>query len=116
MSKFNEVFERCTKQIQESTDSWNTELLEAIAKGLGPSIYKQDAILVSTGSKDEVDRIRTNFITKKFGIEGKRADDAIEYATNKIGSSNKNKLRPVFYYFIVESLGQESHYVSKKVA
>ncbi len=116
MSKFNEVFEKCAKQMDESTDHWNRELLESIAKGLGPSIYKPDALLVAAGDKQEVDRIKMNFISKKFGIEGKRADEAIEYAVSKLGSSNRNKLRPNFYYFIVENLGQESFYASKKVA
>ena len=110
MSKFDEVLTTCKNQMDKCGIKYNEDLLISIAKGLGPSIYKKDAILVSTGDESEVNRIRENFIAKKLGVEGAKAESAIEYATDKIGSSNRQKLRPVFYYLIVEKLGKESVY------
>jgi len=57
-----------------------------------------------------VDNIKKKFIAGKLGVEGAEADAAINHAVEKIGSSNRQKLRPVFYYLIVKYLKKESIY------
>lgn len=115
MSQFDEVFESCKSQLDSCLGSdavrGDHDLLEKIAKGLGPSLYNKDALLVATSQKDEMDTIRKNFLGKKLGCtDAAEADKAIAEATEKIGASNRNKLRPVFYFFLVKALGKESVY------
>ncbi len=110
MSQFDEVLSACKAQMDKCNIECDESLLQAIAKGLGPSIYNKDSSLVAAGDKGEIDAVRTNFIAKKLGVEGEQADAAIEHAIEQIGSSNRQKLRPVFYYLIVKFLGKESVY------
>ncbi len=110
MSKFDEAVNACKAQMEKYSIDYDENLLVAITKGLGPSIYNKDSNLVAAGDKSEIDAVRKNFIAKKLDVEGEKADGAIEYAIEKIGSSNRQKLRPVFYYLIVSYLGKESVY------
>lgn len=112
MSKFDTEVERCIKQMKEQKIGVDRALLEAIAKSLGPSLYKRDAALVAAGQKSELETIKKNLLIKKLGCEdGPALDKAIDKAVKKIGKSRRNKLRPVFYYLLVKDLGKESVYV-----
>ena len=108
MSQFDEVIEACKKQMASCGVDCDEALLTAIAKGLGPSIYDKDGKLVAATDPSEIETIRTNFIAGKLGVEGDAAEAAIQYAIDTIGASNRQKLRPVFYYLIVKNLGKES--------
>ena len=109
MSKFDNVIESCKTQMKKIGTRADNELLEKIAKSLGPSIYNRDASLVATSQKTEMDNIRKKFIGKKLGVtDDKVADKAIEKAIDKIGRSNRHKLRVVFYYLLVKNLKKES--------
>lgn len=110
MSKFDDVVNNCKDQMGKCGIDVDETLLRAVAKGLGPSIYNKDALLVAAGDKKEVDSIKERFIAKKLGVSGADADAAVAHAIDKIGSSNRQKLRPVFYYLIVKHLGKESVY------
>lgn len=110
MSKFDEAIDACKAQMSSCNIDCDEILLKNVAKGLGPSIYNKDANLVAAGDPKEIDNIRTKFVNGKLGVEGAEADAAIEHAIEKIGSSNRQKLRPVFYYLIVKHLGKESVY------
>ncbi len=110
MSKFDQVIESCKAQMEKCDIECDEALLVAIAKGLGPSIYNRDASLVAAGKKAEIEGVKKNFIAKKLGVEGEAADGAVAAAIEKLGSSNRQKLRPVFYYLIVKHLGKESVY------
>lgn len=110
MSKFDEAMDACKAQMQSCNIDCDEQLLKSVTKGLGPSIYNRDSNLVAAGDKKEVDNIKARFISKKLGVEGDQADAAINHAIEKIGSDNRQKLRPVFYYLIVKFLGKESVY------
>ena len=111
MSKLEEVLEKCEAQLKQAGVSASSDLLRAVTKGLGPSVYNRDGLLVAARDKSELERIRTNFIGKKLGEKDEaKANAAIDYAIDKIGSDNRNKLRPVFYTLIVKKLGKESVY------
>lgn len=111
MSKLDEKvieFEGALKDLKEKVDQ---DLLQKVAKGLGPSIYNKDAAFVSTSDKTEVDRLKQNFLIKKLGLkEGKELDDAIAAVTDKMGKSNPRKHRAVFYYLLTKHFGKESVY------
>ena len=110
MSKFDEAIEDCKAQMNTAGIDCDEKLLSAVAKGLGPSLYNRDANLVAAGDKKEIDNVKARFIARKLGVEGAEADAAIEHAIEKIGASNRQKLRPVFYYLIVKFLKKESVY------
>ncbi len=111
MSKFDAVVDRCVAQMDEQGIQVDRDLLTAIAKSLGPSLYRQDAILVAASQPSELDTIKKNFLIGKLGCDdGPALDDAIAAAIEKIGTSRRNKLRPVFYYLLVTALGKESVY------
>jgi len=54
--------------------------------------------------------VKARFINRKLGVDGPEADAAIQHAIDTIGASNRQKLRPVFYYLIVKHLNKESVY------
>ncbi len=112
MSKLDDAIEACKEQMKNQKIPCNEELLRAIAKGLGPSLYKADAKLVAAAQPKEIAGIKEKFLIKKLGLEdGPKLDAAIEHAIEKIGRSNRAKLRPVFYYLLVKKLKKESVYI-----
>ncbi|MFK7739085.1 MAG: DUF2853 family protein [Planctomycetota bacterium] len=112
MSKLEDAIESCKTQMKAQKIPCNDELLTAIAKSLGPSLYNRDARTVATGQKAEMQTIRKKFLIGKLKCEDTPAlDKAIDSAIEKIGRSNRSKLRPVFYYLLVKSLKKESVYV-----
>lgn len=111
MSKFDDVMDRCEKQMKEQKIKVDRPLLEKIGKSLGPSLYNKDAALVAARQKSELETIKKNFLIKKLGCkDGPELDKALAKAVKKIGTSRRNKLRPVFYYILVKELGKESKY------
>lgn len=86
-------------------------LLTAVTKGLGPSIYKADAETVSGTCENELVTIKTNFIGKKLGLfDSTRIDHAINDVVHKMGASNQNKYRAIFYYLLVKEFRKEYVY------
>lgn len=110
MSKFDEAMTECRQQMADASIECDEQLLASIAKGLGPSLYNRDANLVAANDATELENVKTRFISRKLGVEGPEADAAVEHAIEKIGKSNRRKLRPVFYYLIVRYLQKESIY------
>ena len=106
MSQFDDVIATCKKLMADQNIPCDETLLVKIAMSLGPSIYNKDSSVVSTSDKGEMDTVRKNFIAGKLGCaEGPEVEAAIAAATEKIGKSNPNKLRPVFYYLLAQELG-----------
>lgn len=111
MSKMEEVLDSCRAQMKKIGVRHDDELLKMIAKSMGPSLYRKDARTVATGQKSEIETIKKNFLIKKLGCnDGPALDRAIDKVTDKIGRSNRNKLRPVFYYLLVKQLRKTSVY------
>lgn len=114
MSKLQEKIELYTSEAEKLGLGLNAELLAAVTKGLGPSIYKEDAEKVSSSDKKELETVKKNFLIKKLGLEdSEKLDEAIEAAIEKIGKSNRNKYRAIFYTILVEELGAQSFYAEK---
>ncbi|MFT5906724.1 MAG: hypothetical protein ACI9E1_002336 [Cryomorphaceae bacterium] len=111
MSKLDDAIEAAKKQMKAQKIPCNAELLEKVAKGLGPSIHKADSKLVAASDEKEIATVKKNFIGKKLGeTDEKKQDAAIAYAIEKIGASNRQKLRTVFCYLIVKKMKKESVY------
>ncbi|WP_374645970.1 DUF2853 family protein [Tabrizicola sp.] len=87
------------------------DLLTKVTIGCGPSIYDNDAQTVAASDKDELERIRANFLVKKLGLQnGPALMDGINAAIETYGKSERNKFRAVFYYLLVKHFGKEAAY------
>lgn len=110
MSQFDEKLELYTTALTEKCGvTPDADLLAAVTKSLGPSIYNADAEIVAASDKDEVKTMKENFIKKKLGLTDDAAvDAAFDAAVEKMGSSNPRKYRAVLSYLLVKDLGKES--------
>ena len=86
-------------------------LLTKVTIGCGPSIYDNDAQTVAASDKEELERIRANFLIKKLGLaDGPALMEGINAAVDAYGKSERNKFRAVFYYLLVKHFGKEKVY------
>ncbi len=115
MSKLQEKIDLYTSEVEKLGLGLNTELLAAVTKGLGPTIYKADAEKVSSSDKKELETVKKNFLVKKLGLKNDEAlDTAIASAIEKIGKSNRNKYRAIFYTILVEEFSKQDVYAEAK--
>lgn len=111
MSKFAEAIETYKEQVAELGLGISEDLLTAVAKGLGPSIYNADSSKVSSSDPEELARVKNNFLIGKLGLaDGPALDAAIDEVVQKLGSSNRNKYRAVVYALLVIKFGKENLY------
>lgn len=111
MSKFDDCMADYKGQMDKIGVSYDLDLLTAVAKGLGPSIYNKDSSSVASSDKSELERVKTNFLIKKLGLaDGPELDSAISAVVDQIGSKTNPKYRAVFYYLLTKKLGKESIY------
>jgi small subunit ribosomal protein S1 len=112
MSKLQEKIDLYTESAEKLGIELNAELFKLVAKGLGPSIYKEDAELVSSSNKEELETVKKNFLIKKLGLEENEEvfDAAIAKVIETLGSGNKKKYRALFYYLLVKETGTEAVY------
>ncbi|MCB0265218.1 MAG: DUF2853 family protein [Calditrichia bacterium] len=111
MSKFDEALERYQGEMSKLGIKCDVDLLKKVAKGLGPSIYNEDSSKVSCSDKEELARVKNNFLLKKLGMkDSPELDAAIQDVCQQLGSANRNKFRAMFYYLLVKKLGKESFY------
>lgn len=86
-------------------------LLTKVTIGCGPSIYDNDAQTVAASDKDELERIKANFLMKKLGLADSPAlMEGLNAAIDTYGKSERNKYRAPFYYLLVKHFGKESVY------
>jgi hypothetical protein len=107
MGKFDDVVEKMKGEMTGKLGMSRVDgpLLTAIAKSLGPSIYRKDASLVACSEKKERETIKKKFLIKKLGLkEGVALDNAIQYACEEMGTRNRNKYRIIFYYLLTKKL------------
>ena len=106
MSKFDEMMAKYSAELKSAGKSAvDADQLTKVAKGLGPSIYLKDASFVSCTDQIELDRVKTNFLTKKLGMTDQAAMDAA-IASVCADYDSRMKLRAVFYYMLAQKLGR----------
>jgi len=111
MSKRDEKIEHYLAVNKKLELGLSDELITKVTIGLGPSIYKKNAELVSCSSKEELDKIKTNFLIKKLGLPSdEKLDSAIKNACKAMGTSNRQKYRPIFYSLLVKEFAKEDIY------
>ncbi|MFV0249196.1 MAG: DUF2853 family protein [Tenacibaculum sp.] len=111
MNKFDEKVVLYKSFMNKKNLTVDIDLLRAVTKGLGPSIYKKDAETVAGTDAKELEIVKNNFLIKKLELfDNSDLDSAIEEVLEKIGKSEKNKYRAVIYYLLVEKFGKKSVY------
>jgi hypothetical protein len=111
MSKLEEKINFYFTKMKEIDTDFNTELLEKITRSLVPSIFNKDAETVSCSNDKELQTVKNSFLRKKLGIEDVNAiENAVQEICEKMGKSNRNKYRVLFYYFLVKKFGKEDIY------
>ncbi|WP_299061806.1 DUF2853 family protein [uncultured Polaribacter sp.] len=111
MSKLDEKIAQYSKFMDDKGLKYDLDLLKAVTKGLGPSIYKRDAETVSGSDPKELATVKNNFLIKKLGLaDGPKLDDAIAKVIDAIGKSERSKYRAVVYYMLAVEFGKESIY------
>ena len=111
MSQFYSKIDHYKKVMNSLGIECDAELLTAVTKGLGPSIYKADSETISGNCESELVTVKNSFLNKKLGIgDVSRYDDAIKTVCARMGNSNKNKYRAIFYYLLVKEFRREYVY------
>ena len=112
MSKLDEKIELYASALKDKAGvSADMDLLRAVTRGLGPSIYNKDAETVSCTDASELDRVKANYLIKKLGLADSAAlDAAIKEVCEQMGSSNRNKYRGAFYYLLAVKFKKQSVY------
>lgn len=111
MSKFDEKLALYLAEAKKLNLSIDEKLLSAVAHGLGPSIYNQDAETISATDPAEVALVKNNFLIKKLGLsDGPELDKAIDEVMEQVGKSNRNKYRAIVYALLVMKFKKQSVY------
>ncbi|MCT4665044.1 MAG: DUF2853 family protein [Flavobacteriales bacterium] len=111
MSKFDEAVALYQGEFDKLGVKFDADLLTKVAKGLGPSIYNDDASKVSSSDQSELDRVKEKFLMGKLGLaDSTELDGAISDVVETLGKSNRNKYRAMFYYLLVEKFDKADIY------
>jgi hypothetical protein len=111
MSKLDEKVALYKKFMDDRDIRSNSDLLRAVTKGLGPSIYKADAETVSGSDAKELATVKNNFLIKKLGLEDSpELDEKIAEVIERIGKSERKKYRAVVYYMLMKKFDKEAVY------
>jgi hypothetical protein len=107
MSKFDEKVAQYRAAMDKLGISYTVGKFEAVTKACGPSIYNKDAETVSSSDQAEMDRVKNNYLKKKLGLtDSDDLDGIVQYAVDKMGASNRNKYRAIFYYLCSHKAGK----------
>lgn len=110
MSKFEEKVALYKQTMEESGLECDENLLIAITRSLGPSIYNADAEKVSASDPEEIARVKNNFLIGKLGLgEDDGLDEGITSALNDIPP--RRRYRAIVYYRLVTLYNQEDKFL-----
>lgn len=111
MSKFDEALAKYEAEAKKLNLKIDSSLLEAVTKGLGPSIYNADSETVASSDSEELKTIKSNFLIKKLGLsDGPELDKAIDEVAEMMGKSNRSKYRAIFYTLLTAHFKKEGMY------
>jgi hypothetical protein len=87
--------------------------IAGIVRHCGVSLQRRDSALVSFSDKEEVARVRDNFLKKKLGLTN--ADAELDKAILAVGErlkGDRSKNRVTVYYLLAEHFGKLSAFAS----
>lgn len=86
--------------------------IAGIVRHCGIALQKRDSSLVSFSDKDEVARVRDNFLKKKLGLnspDGELDQAILAVAAKMKGDRTKNRV--TVYYLLAEHFGKLSTFI-----
>ena len=87
----------------------NATAIAGIVRYCGIALQKRDSSLVSFNDREEMDRVRSNFLKKKLGLTNSDAElDAAIKAVSEKMKSDHTKNRVTVYYLLAEHFGKLS--------
>ena len=112
MSKLDEKIALYKETAKKLKLNLSDELIEAVTRGLGPSIYNRDSETVACSDKSELERLRENFLKKKLGLKepDEVLDKAIEEVCKELKGLNR-KYRALFYALLAKKFKKEGVYL-----
>ncbi len=111
MSKLDELVDLYQSENKRLNLGLTKTLIEKVARGMGPTIYRADSSTVSASDKKEVATVKRNYLIKKLGLEdGPKLDEAIAQVLDKMGKSNRKKYRVLVYALLCKKFKKESVY------
>ena len=85
--------------------------LTKVTIGCGPAIYNRDSAMVSSSEIKELERIKSNFLIKKLGLDSNSDfDTPINEIMKTYGRTHRTKYRVVVYYLLAKHFKKESAY------
>jgi hypothetical protein len=96
-----------TADVKKYAKKIDEKAVAGIVKYCGPALKSRDAALVAFTDKDELKRVRENFLKKKLGLTKPDAelDKAIEVVGGKM-KKDRTKNRVTVYYLLAEHFGK----------
>lgn len=112
MSKRDELIALYVSELKDKCGvTADMDLLTKVTIGCGPSIYNKDASTVACGQESEMATVKNNYLIGKLGLsDGPELDSAIKEVCEKMGTSNRNKYRAMFYYLLCVKFGKQDIY------
>jgi hypothetical protein len=112
MGKREELIAKYSEEFKNLNISFDADLLEKVTVALGPSIFNADSSTVSCSDATELQRVIDNFLVKKLGLTNSPDElmAGVKDVCAQMGTSNRNKYRPMFYYLLVKKFKKESNY------
>lgn len=93
--------------VKKYVSSPDEKAISSIVRYCGIALQKRDSSLVSFSDKEEVERVRSNFLKKKLGLTNPDAelDAAIKDISDKM-KNDHTKNRVTVYYLLAEKFGK----------
>jgi hypothetical protein len=104
-------FENWAADVQKYSSNADPSAIAGIARYCGISLQKRDSSLVALSHKEELARVRENFLKKKLGLSDADADTDLDKAIISVGEKMKGdrtKNRVTVYYLLAEHFGKLS--------
>jgi hypothetical protein len=104
-----EMAEDWAADVKKYTSNADDKVIDGIVRYCGIALQRRDSSLVSFSDKEEVDRVRTNFLRKKLGLTNSDAelDQAIQAVADRMkGDYTRNRV--TVYYLLAEHFGKLS--------
>ena len=93
------------KHVSDADD----KAIAGIVRYCGIALQNRDSSLLSFTDKEEVERVRTNFLKKKLGLTNSDAelDEALKAVAEKM-KGDRSKNRVTVYYLLAQHFGKLS--------
>ena len=95
------------KDIKKYRVKPDEKAVEKLYRRMAGVLGRKDAATVAASDKKELARVKYNFISKRLGVKGDKADAAIEAVCKKM-KKDRQKNRLTFYYLLANELGKVS--------